>query len=94
MKRVTLDSAAADVKEFIQSLPLQSGGVELELEGRVICNVVPPGVELSEAEKAVVLQRGRELVHRARQRNWNVPEQVIEEEVARAVDEVRWRNAR
>jgi hypothetical protein len=94
MKRVTLDGAGPDVKEFIQSLPLQSGGVELELGGRVICNVVPPSVELSETEKAVLLQRGRELVGRSRQRNLNVPEQVVEEEVVRAVDEVRWRNAR
>jgi hypothetical protein len=93
MKRVTLDCAGPEVKEFIQSLPLQSGGVELELEGRVICNVVPPGVELLEAEKAVLLQRGRELVRRSRQRNLNVPEQVIEEEVGRAVDEVRRQNA-
>ena len=93
MKRVTLDGAGADVKKFIQSLPFQSGGVELELEGRIICNVVPPGVELSEAEKAVLLHAAR-LVCRSRQRNVNVPEQVIEEEVARAVDEVRWRNAR
>jgi hypothetical protein len=94
MKRVILDGAGADVKEFIQSLPLQSGRVELELEGRVICNVVPPGFEFSDAERAVLLQRGRELVHRSRQRNLNVPEQVIEEEVANAVDEVRRRNAR
>ena len=67
MKRVTLDGAGPDVKEFIQSLPLKSGGVELELEGWIICNVVPPGVEFSEAEKAVLVQRGRELVRRSRQ---------------------------
>ncbi len=94
MQRVTLDGAGRDVKEFIRSLPLQSGGVELELEWRVICNVIPPHAELSEAEKAILFQRGRELVSRSRQRNLNVPDQVIEEEVSQAVDEVRWRNVR
>jgi len=93
MQRVTIDGAGSGVKEFIRSLPLQAGGVELELEGRIICNVVPPGSELSEAEKAILLQRGRELVRRSRQRNSGVPERVIEEEIARAVDEVRRRGA-
>ena len=93
MQRVTIDDADLGVKEFIRSLPLQEGGVELELEGRVICSVVPPGSELSEAEKAALLQRGRELVRRSRRRNLGVPEQLIEEEVARAVDEVRGRGA-
>ena len=53
-----------------------------------------PGVEISVVEKVDLLQRGRELVRRTRERNSNVPEQVIEEEVNRAVDEVRGRNAR
>ena len=93
MQRVTIDGAGSGVKEFIRSLPLQAGGVELELEGRVICNVVPPSSELSEAEKAILLQRGRQLVRRSRQRNSGVPERVIEEDVARAVDEVRQQRA-
>ena len=91
MQRVTIDSASPGVKDFIRSLSLQGEGVELELEGRVICNVVPPGNELSEAEKAILFQRGRDLVRRSRQRNSGVPERVIEKEVARAVDEVRRR---
>jgi hypothetical protein len=93
MLRVTIDDAGSGVKEFIRSLPLQTGGVELELEGRVICNVVPPGSALSESEKAVLVQRGRELVSWSRQRNLDVPERVIEDEVSRAVDEVRLRRA-
>jgi hypothetical protein len=94
MRRVPIDSTGSDVKEFLRSLPLQSGGVELELEGQVICNVLPPGGQLSESEKSALLERGRELVRRSRQRNAGVPERVIEEEVARAVDEVRRRGAK
>ncbi len=93
MHRMSIDGAASDVKEFIRSLPLQAGGVQLELGGQVICSVLPPGSQLSEAEKSVLLQRGRELVRRSRQRNSGVPERVIEEEVARAVEEVRRRGA-
>ena len=93
MERVTIDSASPGVKEFIRSLPLQGGGVELELEGQVICNVIRPGGELSENEKAILFLRGRELVRRSRQRNLDVPQRVIEEEVGRAVDEVRRRGA-
>ena len=93
MQRVTIDGAGSGVKEFIRSLPLQTGGVELEREGRVICSVIPPASELSEAEKALLLQRGRELVRRSRQRNSDAPERVIEEEVGRAVDDVRRRGA-
>ena len=83
MQRMTIDDTVSDVKEFSRSLPLQAVGVELELDGRIICNVLPPGSQLSEAEKSVLLQRG-ELVRRSRQRNLAVPEGVIEEEVDRA----------
>jgi len=89
MQRVVIDGAGTGVKEFIRSLPLQKGGVELELEGRIICNVVPPRGPFSEAEKAALFERGRHLVRMSRQRNQGVPERVIEEEVSRAVDEAR-----
>jgi hypothetical protein len=93
MQRVTIDGAGQGVREFIQSLPLKAGGVELELEGRVICSVVPPGKDFSETEKTALLQRGRELISRSRQRNSDVPERVIEEDVSRATGEVRRRGS-
>jgi hypothetical protein len=93
MQRMTIDNTESEVKAFIRSLPLQSGGVELQLEGRVVCSVLPPGQPLSESEKTALFQRGRELVRRSRQRNADVPEHVIEQEVALAIEEVRQRSA-
>ena len=37
MKHINLNSADEQVKRFIQALPLEPGGVELELDGKVIC---------------------------------------------------------
>ena len=51
MKRVNLDTAAPSVLKFIQSLHVDSEGVELAIRDRVVCKVVPP-LQLSEAEKA------------------------------------------
>ena len=45
------------------------------------------------ADQAALLARGRELVRRARDRNQNVPADVIEREVTQAVEEVRRRGA-
>jgi hypothetical protein len=91
MNRVSLDVADASVRAFIQALPIQAEGLELESQGRVLCTVLPPGV-LSEPDRAVVLERGRELVRRSRERNRGVPEQVLEQEVCQAVEEVRRRS--
>ena len=93
MNRVSLDTADAAVKAFIQALSLKAEGVELESEGRVICTVVPPDV-LSEPETAALLERARALVRRSRQRNQGVSDDVIEQEVGQAVDEVRRRSRR
>jgi len=90
MNRVSLDVADASVRDFIQGLPIQAQGLELVSHGRVLCTVLPPGL-LSESEKAVVLERGRELVQRSRKRNRAVPEEVLEQEVCQAVEEVRRR---
>jgi len=88
MKHINLDTAADDVKEFVSTLPLGDDGVELELDGQVICKVLPPQ-GFSEADQAVLIERVRQLVHQARQRNRGVPSKVIEREVGQAVDEVR-----
>jgi hypothetical protein len=88
MTRIAIDNAGAAVKQFIQSLPMESGAVELELDGHVVCRVMPPGL-LPESEKAALLRCGRELVERSRQRNSDTPARVVEGEVRRAVQEVR-----
>jgi hypothetical protein len=92
MKRMRLDSAAPAVKRFVQALAIAPEGVELELAGQVIARLFPPGrPPLSDAEKAVVIARGRELVRRARERNKGVPAAVVAREVRRAVNAVRRR---
>jgi hypothetical protein len=90
MKRVALDAAAEAVRSFVQSLPMDPGGVALELQGRVLCTVIPPE-GFSGLEKAELLRRGRELVRRSRNRNEGVPIRTIEREIRGAVDEVRRR---
>lgn len=90
MSRISIDDASADVKEFLCSLPLTAEGAELELNGRVICKVIPAR-QYSEEEKQALFARGRELVRRAQRRNRGVPARVLEREVREAVDEVRRR---
>jgi hypothetical protein len=93
MKQIKLDRQDERVKEFIRALPIEPDGVELELNGKVICKVVGAR-HLADAERETILERGRELVKRARQRNQVVPAKVLEREVQEAVDEVRGRKRR
>jgi hypothetical protein len=93
MSRVILDKAAPAVKKFVQRFSLGPEGVELELAGRVIGKFVPAS-QLSEAEIAEVIARGRALVRKARARNEGVPARIIEREVRQAVAEVRGRQRR
>lgn len=90
MKRVKLDSAPKAVKEFVRGLPVGGHGIELELNGHVVCKIIPPS-QLSEEEKAALIKRGRELIQRARERNKGVPAKVLALEARQAVDEVRRR---
>lgn len=90
MNVVKLDSATADVKEFIRSLPIGSEGVTLEMDGETVCDVLPPNALLGD-EKEALFARGREMMRRAQERNKGVPAAVIEREVRDAVDEVRRR---
>jgi hypothetical protein len=90
MTHISLDRENELVKQFIRSLPIESEGVALELEGRVICKVMPP---VAGNEKLALIDRGRELVRRARERNQGVPARELEREVKKAVDEVRQRKS-
>jgi hypothetical protein len=90
MKRVNLDRAPPAVKQFVSTLPLESEGVELELNGRALCRVLPPG-QLSEAEKKALIDERWRLIRQARERNRGVPARVIEREVQEAVEQVRRR---
>lgn len=90
MHRVNLDQASEAVKKFVRSLPIDSEGVELTLNGQVLCRVLEPR-RIMAAEVNRMLQRGWELVERTQSRNRHVPNRVIEREVRAAVTEVRRR---
>jgi hypothetical protein len=90
MKHLNIDQEDERVKQFVRTLPLEPDGVDLALEGRVICTVVKPA-QFTALEKQALIERGRELVRRARHGNKDVPVKVIEREVQQAVDEVRHR---
>ena len=88
MTKLNLDHASAPVQEFVQSLPIDQGGVELELNGAVVCTVMPP----TTMDRATLLERGRELVRLARERNRGMTEEEIERQVNDAVELVRQRH--
>lgn len=92
MQRVNLDSASAAIKKFVASLPIESEGVELELDGRVVCKVVGPH-RLTESERDDVMRDGLRLMRKAQQRNKGVSARAVEREVREVVDEVRRRKA-
>jgi hypothetical protein len=63
----------------------------LELNGRVVCKVVPLQ-HLSESEKESLIKERWRLIRRAQRRNKGMPAKVIEREVQSALDEVRRRD--
>lgn len=87
MKRVKLDDAAPNVKKFIRGLHIDADGVELELNGKVLCKVIPP-IQFTEAEKAALLCERRALIRSAQERIKHVPSAVIKREIRRAVKTV------
>jgi len=89
--RIDLDTAVPAVQQFICSLPVDPEGVELTLQGEVLCKVIGPQ-QLTDDEKEAVLQEGWELIRQARLRNQGVPAKVIEQEVHEAVQQVRRQN--
>ena len=90
MKRISLDTETAEVRQFIRKLPLDTDGVELEMNGRVVCKVIP-SLHFSESEKEALVRERWQLIRRAQRRNKGVPAKIIEREVLSAVDEVRRR---
>jgi len=88
MKRVTLDTAQAAVKEFIRDLPIDGDGVEIELDGKVVCEILPPH-SLSAAERALLIARGRQLLEKAQSHPKTVPAHDVERFVQDAVAQFR-----
>ena len=92
MPIVSLDKEPPDVQRFIQNLAVEGEGVDLEINGRIVCRLIPSAYS-TEAEKLRLVQDRWVLMHRAQERNRNVPTDVLEREVQEAVNEVRRQNA-
>lgn len=88
MTQISLNHEGDSVKQFILSLPIDSEGVALELAGQVICKVVAAN---GGGTDATLIERGRSLVQKARQRNNIISTDTIEHVVDSAVAEVRRR---
>jgi hypothetical protein len=88
VKRINLDRAGRAVRNFVSKLPIEHDGVELELNGQVICKVVPV-LQYSDAEKKALIEERRKLIRQAQQRNRGVPARVIAQEIRQAVEQVR-----
>ena len=90
MNRVCLDKESTEIKRFVRRLPIASEGVELELNGKVVCKVVPSSV-FADAEKRALVEERWKIIQRVQKRTKGLPPKVIERDIERAVDEVRKR---
>jgi len=88
MKRLQLEKAPPGVQQFVRTLVAHPEVVEFEENGRVLLRILA-APQLSAKDKSALLQEGRELVRRARQRNRHVPSHILEKEVRQAVNSVR-----
>jgi hypothetical protein len=88
MKRIKLDEAGPAIQKFFRSLSIDSAGIELELNGRPICKVIPP-LQFTDSEKNALVEVRWQLIRRARERNKRAPAKVIAREISDAVDAVR-----
>ena len=88
MKRVNVDTESPAVKKFIRSLALDTNGIEITLDGNVVCKIIPPA-QLSDAEKAAQLAEVRKLLGEARAHSKRVPATVIERNIRNALKTVR-----
>jgi hypothetical protein len=88
MKRMQLKETPHAVQQFVRSLVGHPEVVEFEENGQVLLRILA-APQLSAKRKSALLQEGRELVRRARERNRNVPARTLEQEVKKAVNAVR-----
>jgi hypothetical protein len=93
MNRVCLDSESPDIKRFIRRLPISREGVELELNGKVVCKVIP-SVVLTDAEKQALVEDRWKIIQRVQKRTKGLPPKVIERDIEQAIDKVRQRKRR
>jgi len=84
MKRLHLEKTPRAVRQFVRSLVDHPEVVEFEENGRVLLRILA-APQLTAGSKTLLLQQGRELVRRARERNCDVPARTLEKEVRKAV---------
>ena len=86
VKRVKVDDASPEVKDFIKQLDIEKGEYVLEISGKPVVGVISPW----QVEKYA---KGREeilsLLRQSWERNRGVPETAVEKDVADAIQEVR-----
>jgi len=90
MKRVNVDTESPAVKKFIRSLAIDTNGIEITLDGNIVCKIIPPE-QLSDREKAAQLAKMRELLEEAREHSKRLPANVIERKIRGAMKTVRER---
>ena len=90
MQRVSLDHAPPMVTKFLRSLPIEPLGVELELNGSVLCKVLGPQ-QFTESERVELVKRGRAVLKKANARNRGVSSRSVERDVEKAIEQVRQR---
>ncbi|MCI0380723.1 MAG: hypothetical protein L0215_24330 [Gemmataceae bacterium] len=88
MKCVSIDAAPAAVKKFIRSLALDASGVEVTLDGVVVCKIIPPS-QLSDVEKAAQLAQVRRLLSEARDHSKGTAAPIVERKIRTALKTVR-----
>jgi hypothetical protein len=92
MDYINIDGADESVKQFLQSLPIPTGGAVVGLGGRPLLQVFPAD-NIDENRRRSLIERGRALVQRVREQNRNLSPEYIEAEVQAAIEQVRQRNA-
>lgn len=92
MDYISIDAADESVKQFLQSLPIPTGGAVVGLGGQALLQVFPAD-DTDENLRRSLTERGRALVQRVRERNRNLSPEYIEAEVQAAIEQVRQRNA-
>jgi hypothetical protein len=84
MKRLHLEKTPRAVQQFVRSLVHHPDVVEFEENGRVLLRIFA-APQLTAESKTLLLQQGRDLVRRARERNRGVPTRTLETEIRKAV---------
>ena len=85
-KRLKIDDASAQVKDFLQQLDVEKGEYVLEVAGKPLVGVVPPWqVEKLSQRREEILT----LLNQSWERSRAVEEAEIKQAVEEAIDEVR-----